>query len=437
MIKTTLQVRITTLMVIFSILFIFVFTAIQVKNQLSVMTSYNSYRSRLGAMIVKNTLENLLKDATLREDPSTLFQIALESLGKENVVDKISVFDPKGKIISSNDPYYANQNQIDPQDLKRVCDFSNVEVKEKWFCSYIDERLKLVDIFIPVFLEKEVRYVAKITYLLGNLQSALKEIYTPITLTVIAVIIANLVLGMILSKTIIHPIKVLNLATKDISSGNLNLRVNIKTNDEIQELGETFNDMTVALQKMKERAENANPLTKLPGNNVIREEIEKRIKLNEKFVAIHGDLDNFKAYNDKYGISKGDEVIKFTAKVLQDAIKEKGNPDDFVGHEGGDDLYILTTPDKANAVTNYIIETFDEEIRKFYSKEDLDLGYILEKNRQGVLVKFPIMSISMAGVSNQIRDITSYAELTNIAVGVKEKAKQTKGSIFILDRRAT
>ncbi|MBI5144187.1 MAG: diguanylate cyclase [Candidatus Omnitrophica bacterium] len=435
MIKTTLQVRITTLMVIFSILFIFVFTAIQVKNQLTVMTSYNSYRSRLGAIIVKNTLESLLKDATLREDPSSLFQIALESLGKEKVVDRISVFDPKGGIISSNDPYYAGRKELEPEDLKRVCDFSNVEIKEKWFCSYIDERLKLIDIFIPVLLEKEILYVAKITYLLGNLQMALKEIYTPITLTVIAVIIANLVLGMILSKTIIHPIKVLNLATKDISSGNLNLRVKIKTNDEIQELGETFNDMTVALQKMKERAENANPLTKLPGNNVIREEIEKRIRLNEKFVAIHGDLDNFKAYNDKYGISKGDEVIKFAAKVLQDAVKEKGNSDDFVGHEGGDDLYLLTTPDKAEVVTNYIIETFDKEIKKFYSKEDLDLGYILEKNRQGVLVKFPIMSISLAGVSNQIRDITSYAEVTNIAVGVKEKAKQTKGSIFVLDRR--
>ncbi len=437
MARVTLQIRITTLMVIFSILFVFVFTTIQVKNQLTVMTSYNSYRSRLGAIIVKNTLENLLKEAMLREDPSMLFQIALESLAKENVVDKISVFDTQGKLISSNDPNYSTEKTIDPEDLKRVCDFSSATTKEKWFSSYIDERLKLIDIFIPVILEKNVLYIAKITYLLGNLQTALKEIYTPIIGTIIAVIIANFVLGMILSKTIIHPIKVLNLATKDIASGNLNLRIKIKTDDEIQELGETFNDMTVALQKMKERAENANPLTKLPGNNVIREEIEKRIRLNEKFVAIHCDLDNFKAFNDKYGIGKGDEVIKFTAKVIQDAVKEKGNPDDFIGHEGGDDMYILTTPEKAEGVTKYIIETFDKDVRKFYSKEDLDLGYILEKNRQGILVKFPTMSISMAGVSNQIRDISSYAEVTNIAVGVKEKAKQTKGSVFVLDRRTS
>ncbi len=435
MTKITLQIRITTLMAAFSILFIFVFTAIQVKNQLTVMTSYNSYRSRLGAIIVKNTFENLLKDPLVREDPSSLFHIALESLAKENVVDKISVFSFDGSILATNEPAYLDRNKIDAEDLKKACSISQDELKEKWFCSYVDARLKIVDIFIPVFLDKRALYMAKVTYFLGNLQSALKEIYTPIIVTIIAVIIVNLVLGMILSKTVIYPIKILNLATKDISSGNLNLRVRIKTNDEIQELGETFNEMTVALQKMKERAENANPLTKLPGNNVIREEIDKRIRLNEKFVGIHADLDNFKAYNDKYGISKGDEVIKFAAKVLLDSLKEKGNADDFLGHEGGDDFFVITTPDKAEAVTQYIIETFDNKIKSFYSKEDIDMGYILEKNRQGQLVKFPVMSISLAGVSNQIREITSYAELTNIAVGVKTKAKETKGSVFILDRR--
>src|SRR3989338_718952 len=253
MIKATLQVRITTLMVLFSVLFIIVFTAIQARNQLTVMTSYNSYRSRLGAIIVKNTLESLLKDATLRSDLSGLFRIAMESLAKENVVDKLSVFDAEGNIITSNDPLYLVQEKIISSDLERSRDISRAEAKEKWFSSYVDERSKLVDIFIPLLSDGGARYVAKITYLLGNVQAALKEIYAPIIITVIAVIIANLVLGMILSKTIIHPIKILNLATKDISSGNLNLRIRIKTNDEIQELGETFNEMTVALQKMKER----------------------------------------------------------------------------------------------------------------------------------------------------------------------------------------
>jgi diguanylate cyclase (GGDEF)-like protein len=225
------------------------------------------------------------------------------------------------------------------------------------------------------------------------------------------------------------------MATKDIASGNLDLRVKIKTNDEIQELGDTFNDMTIALKKMKERAENANPLTKLPGNNIIREEIDNRIRRKEKFVAIHVDLDNFKAYNDRYGVGRGDDVIKFTSKVLERAVREKGGPGDFIGHEGGDDFFLITAPDKADAVGKFIVTEFDAKIKSFYTKEDLDRGYILEKDRRGETVKYPIMTISLAGVTNQFKPIASYGELTNIAVEVKHKAKEVKESNFLLDRR--
>ena len=31
---------------------------------------------------------------------------------------------------------------------------------------------------------------------------------------------------------------------------------------------------------------------------------------------VYFDLDNFKAYNDVYGFSNGDEIIKFTAREI-------------------------------------------------------------------------------------------------------------------------
>ena len=130
---------------------------------------------------------------------------------------------------------------------------------------------------------------------------------------------------------------------------------------------------------MKRIAEDANPLTGLPGNNVIRGEVEGRISKKQKFVTIHSDLDNFKAYNDKYGIAKGDEIIKLTSEILKNAVRENGNNTDFVGHSGGDDFFLVTTPDKAEAVTGKIISDFDTKIKNFYSKEDQKTKYILEK----------------------------------------------------------
>jgi GGDEF domain-containing protein len=210
----------------------------------------------------------------------------------------------------------------------------------------------------------------------------------------------------------------------------------MNTHDELEELSETFNVMTVELKKMKEKAENANPLTKLPGNIVIREEAEKLLKENKKFVVIYCDLDNFKAFNDKYGIHAGDEAIKLTAAVFKEAVAQKGNANDFIGHEGGDDFILLTTPDKAKDMGDYIISEFAKRIKALYNKEDLDRGYIEAKSRYGnEIMKFPIMTISLAGVTNEIRLISSYAEITNIAAEVKKKAKQTPGSCLFMDKR--
>lgn len=58
------------------------------------------------------------------------------------------------------------------------------------------------------------------------------------------------------------------------------------------------------------------PLTGLPGNVQIQAEMKKRLLNNQPFSMMYFDLDNFKSYNDLYGFFKGDEIIKFTARVI-------------------------------------------------------------------------------------------------------------------------
>ena len=152
-------------------------------------------------------------------------------------------------------------------------------------------------------------------------------------------------------------------------------------------------------------------------------------------MVIYCDLDNFKAFNDKYGIAKGDDAIKLTAEVFKEASKAKGNPGDFIGHEGGDDFILLTTPEKAQAVADHITSEFDKRVRSLYSEEDLKQGFIIARARDGAIKQFPIMTISLAGVTNAHRDITSYGEVTNIAAEVKKKAKAIEGSVFVIDIR--
>ncbi len=432
--KVPLQVRVGLLIVGMSLLFIAVFTTIQLRDQIDRLNSYNKYRARVGTIIVKTTLELLLKDIHSEETAPSIFEAAIKSFSDEEIVEKISILSMTGETVATNDPMMREFGESG-KDIETYKDLSRTSSESTWFYSRLNKNTQLIEIYIPLSLETSTKYIVKLSFSVGNIQQAIVSIFVPIILTIIAVIIGNVFLGLILLRTIVWPIRLLNIATKDIASGNLDMNVNIKTNDEIQELGETFNEMTVALKKIKEKAENANPLTKLPGNTTIREEIEARIRRNEKFIALHIDLNDFKAYNDKYGVGKGDEIIKFTSKILQKAVKDKGESGDFIGHEGGDDFFVLTTPERGEAVASQIISDFDAGIKSFYSEGDLQAGYITAKNRKGEFVKFPIMSISLSGVTNQFRPITSYGELTNIAVEVKTRAKLEGKSVFFVDRR--
>jgi diguanylate cyclase (GGDEF)-like protein len=227
----------------------------------------------------------------------------------------------------------------------------------------------------------------------------------------------------------------LNEVTKIIAKGDLSVRTKIYTGDELEELGLSVNYMAEELIKMKERAENANPLTKLPGNIVIREEIERRIKDNQKFAVIYCDINKFKAFNDKYGIARGDDVIKLMADISKEAIKTKGNPGDFVGHEGGDDFILLTTLDKTQVIAQTVIQEFDKRVVNFYDREDLKRGYIISQARDGSITQFPVMGVSLAGVTNAHRAISTYAEITNIAAEMKRKVKSVDSSVFAMDQR--
>jgi diguanylate cyclase (GGDEF)-like protein len=178
-----------------------------------------------------------------------------------------------------------------------------------------------------------------------------------------------------------------------------------------------------------------NPLTKLPGNNVIQELILKKIEQGKSFAVAYTDLDNFKAYNDKYGFQKGDEVILMTAAVLKEAVTNYGHDSDFVGHIGGDDFVVIASPERIVEICNAIVNLLDNRIGDFYNEQDKQLGYIETRNRQGKISKFPIVSISIAVVNNQNREFTGMGEIVRTITELKKFAKQKKGSCIVVDKR--
>jgi len=179
----------------------------------------------------------------------------------------------------------------------------------------------------------------------------------------------------------------------------------------------------------------ANPLTGLSGNEEIQREIDSRIAGKGQFAVIYADLDNFKAYNDVYGFAAGDIVIKMTADILLKQTRLFGNKDDFVGHIGGDDFVIVTTPGKSKEICSNCVELFDEKIKSHFSEEDVKRGYISSVNRKGFTETYPLMSITMGIVTNEKRNFENHLEISKASSELKNVLKALPGSNFMKDRR--
>ena len=177
-----------------------------------------------------------------------------------------------------------------------------------------------------------------------------------------------------------------------------------------------------------QNAKHLNPLSGLPGNIVIEQNIEECVNGNSKsnLCIIYLDLDNFKAYNDVYGFERGDGLIRYTRDIIVKNIPIKC----FKGHIGGDDFVAIISSDDAEQICKNIITDFDKGIYKFYSDEDYDNKYIITLNRKGKKEKFPLVSISVAGL--YLKNYDCAVKLISDIAFVKKLCKEKEGSNFLI-----
>ena len=187
--------------------------------------------------------------------------------------------------------------------------------------------------------------------------------------------------------------------------------------------------------KRTTRSLDANPLTHLPGNASIMEEFQNHIDTGKPFAVGYADLDKFKIYNDKYGFERGDEIIRSLARVLIDATQQFCGEDAFVGHIGGDDFVFICADDKADAISQNIIDAFDRLSPSFYNEEDRVAGFIMGTDRQGNAIKTGLVSVSIGIVSNVNQKITHVAQIGELGADLKKLAKSVGKSNFQRDQR--
>jgi diguanylate cyclase (GGDEF)-like protein len=197
-------------------------------------------------------------------------------------------------------------------------------------------------------------------------------------------------------------------------------------------MGSGHDLMREITQMQLSAARYANPLTQLPGNVPIQEQIDARLDDPEPFAVCYWDLDHFKPYNDVYGYRRGDELIQWTGRLLQEQFT---GPDDFIGHVGGDDFITVLPGEDWEPKTRGLLARFEAERRAFFNAEDSERGGYSSENRKGHFEFHPLVSLSVGVVCVAPGIYANLHEVAAAASTAKKMAKRAPGCSYFLERR--
>jgi diguanylate cyclase (GGDEF)-like protein len=432
--KTNLFTRISMGFIVPLLFLAALFAAVQLANEMNSLNDSYRLRSRFALESIHKTFQIALAAGNFNDrslpELGTQLQQAHPGINIRvyDVFNRRFVFNPL-----STEWTPENQAGLESALQKRESD-SPYFVK-------IDRESQRLNAYLPLFEKSAESYwIVHVDLPLPHLRDALIRSRSMLAGMLGMIVLTGIAIGTRLARSIIRPVESLNRATREIMQGHLGRHVQIHTGDEIEMLANTFNEMSDALITMKKRAEDANPLTGLPGNQGIFQEIKRRLHERQKFVLFHIDIDRFKVFNDHFGLAKGDEAIKRTSSILRTVAEKTSREDTFIGHQGGDDFVAVLQPSKAKDFAEEVIREFDQKaLKELYSKEDFERNYTLQIDRRRLaetgeekLTQFPLIAISLAGVSNSKKDFADYFDCMSAAVSVKKDVKKIIQSSYLI-----
>jgi EAL domain-containing protein (putative c-di-GMP-specific phosphodiesterase class I)/GGDEF domain-containing protein len=225
-------------------------------------------------------------------------------------------------------------------------------------------------------------------------------------------------------------------------AGTAMRRERFKLYDHIIVTKDGFLQGLVSVQKMLdalamvqvEMARGMNPLSGLPGNVSLEQEVERRCRAGAPVSFVYTDLDNFKVYNDLYGFEAGDQMILLLSRILVWAVRRHAGPQGFVGHVGGDDFVAITPAAAAERVCLAVTRVFKRLVPGLYGPEDRARGWVEGKGRDGRDGRHPLVSVSLGIVD--CRGPCDLKQIGRRAAEVKHYAKTRPGNVYVRDRRS-
>jgi GGDEF domain-containing protein len=385
------------------------------------------------ALHLKQQLEKhiTVSDELTMEKINTLF-LQAQSLG----INNITVFDLNGMPLVN-----MEKNEILPKlnadnTERKMMLYAKENIRKKKYIKYVSDLQKgKMNYYVYFTYSNNKIGMASYSIVINNgkkiVSNAIKA--GGICAAVLFIILAGYY--MFINVTLLTPIRKIKKTVEKIAQGNVDVRIPVVRNDELGIIASSVNEISVVLQHLRDESITINPLTELPGALAIEKYVDDALQENRIICVLFIDIDNFNAYNSKYGFMKGDDVIKFIRDCLQTTASGLNVSNIFIGHQGGDDFIAVVDFEYWENFVKSLLTVFDKGINRFYSSIDFRNGFVEILNRKGEKKQIPVMSLSTAIISNKNRPFTRFAEITQVATEVQRYVKGMSGSSYAFDRR--
>jgi len=186
------------------------------------------------------------------------------------------------------------------------------------------------------------------------------------------------------------------------------------------------------IEELKFRIQNAvarttresltNPVTGLPSGKLIEEQLRLLMR-KDGWAILYIALRDFGSFNEVYGFVAGDDVLRFTAMLIGEAVDELGIPDDFIGHTAANDFVVITTARRAQAIKGKATDRFATEVGTFYNFKHREQGYITVQDTDRHEKQVPLMTLAVGVITQDDGPFADIREITERAAEARREDK--------------
>jgi len=126
-----------------------------------------------------------------------------------------------------------------------------------------------------------------------------------------------------------------------------------------------------------------NPVTSLPEGELVDEKLSQYISSGRNGGLMVVSLDNLEIFRDHYGFVASDDVMRAVSLMLQNAMRETGVTEDFIGHLSGTDFVLALDPGSLPVMEERVRTRLEQSLDYFYPIKDRD-QVMSRKNRLAV-----------------------------------------------------